>query len=335
MELRLRDESRRWAAVTLDAALYGGACRWHDGWWTRSVDTSGVRRLEYKFWVTTRDGRCSSMLDPLCHNVVHTGFGDKSEWRARGYREPGWLSADAVRGRMTTTVFPSTLAGGIPARVWIPVGLRTADPAPLLWCHDGSGYVDGADITQWAGAHIAAGDLPPFRLVLADARQRMSWYSGSAAYLRSARNALTALTDRYAVHGPVAVLGSSLGGLTSLLLAAGDSRIGAVLSQSGSFFEPGPRGRSDAGFRWYPRISSLVRELKSAPPPRHTLSVALTWGAAEGNRGNNERMAAALTRRGWDVRAAELPGQHTMTDWRDGFDPILPNLLRDSWGAQG
>lgn len=326
---RLPDPDRRWSQVSLDAGPVGGPCRFVDGGWERTVSPDGIQRLEFAFGVGRRGRR---VLNPD-YDVVETDFGPRSVWHRSDYREPGWLSAPATPGRLTTLELPSALAAPLAVRMWTPSGLRSRDPAPVLWCHDGSGYLDHARIDRWAGSHIAAGTLPAFRIVLADASRRMQWYSGSPGYLRTVRRALGALQERFPSDAPVAVAGASLGGLTSMLVGMRDPRVGVVFSQSGSFFDA-RIDKSDNAFRWFDRITREVAGI-SATTVRNDLHIGMVCGAREGNERLNTPLALGLMNSGWDVAYERFDDLHNWTGWRDSLDPMLPNLLREAWSAVG
>lgn len=328
LTLRLPDPERRHGGVALDAGVGGGPCRYRAGGWERRVDVTDLWRLEYAFVV----GRGQRILDPSAAETIQTDFGPRSVWLRADYEVPDWLGAPAVRGRLTTMQLPSALAHPLTVRVWQPNGMGRR-PAPLVWCHDGSGYLRHAQIRQWAGAQISAGRLPPMRVVLADAPRRMQWYSGSELYVRSFRMGLEALRSRYSVVGHVAVIGASLGGLTSMLLAMREPRIGVVLSQSGSFFDA-RIDDSDRGFRWFDRITKRVERVR-VTRPRDDLLIGMTCGAREGNAVLNRRLASDLTANGWHVDFRLHPDLHNWTSWRDSLEPILSNALQNSWSAVG
>lgn len=325
---RLPDPQRRWASVRLEAGPFSGPCRYVNGHWQRAVRPDGLWRLEFGFDV----GRGRRRLDPSLP-TIDTDFGRRSLWTRADYREPPWLTAETIGGQLSTLSLPSALSAPLQVRVWTPSGLRRRDPAPLLWCHDGSGYLDHARIDRWAGAHIAAGGLPPLRIVLADAPRRMQWYSGSPGYLRSVRLAFDALEQIYRINAPIAVAGASLGGLTSMLVGMRDPRVGAVFSQSGSFFDP-RIDDSDSSFRWFDRIAREVSGI-SATRLRTDLRIGMVCGAREGNQPLNERLALGLRSSGWKVLYEAFPDLHNWTGWRDSLDPMLANLLREAWSAVG
>ncbi|WP_052594151.1 alpha/beta hydrolase [Luteipulveratus mongoliensis] len=336
MILRLPDPDRTYRAVDLDSPGLGGPCTWRAGEWQRRIGRPQTQRIEYVFRATGPRGQVTSVLDPGARRTVQTSFGPRSVWESSRYRAPDWLAEPGVVGSMTALELPSALAHPLPVTVWVPRGLRARQPAPLLWCHDGPEYAERADLVQWAAAQVRIRTLPPFRLVLAQPMRRLQWYAGSPGYLRSVDRAVVALRERYAVRAPLAFMGASLGGLTSMLVAMRRDDVGAVLSQSGSFFDPELDGQ-EAAFGGFGRIVAEVAALRegrwrrTAPGP----AIALTCGRHEENIANNRAMARALRRRGVDVELTEVADLHNYVAWRDALDPIWPNLLRQTWSATG
>jgi enterochelin esterase family protein len=51
----------------------------------------------------------------------------------------------------------------------------------------------------------------------------------------------------------------------------------------------------------------------------------------EENLANNQAVAAALARQGYDVRLDVVPDAHNWVAWRDALDPHLGELLRSLW----
>ena len=108
---------------------------------------------------------------------------------------------------------------------------------------------------------------------------------------------LARLRQDYAVAGKVAVLGASLGGLTALLAGLHASReVGAVFSQSGSFFQVrhDDRHESVTTFPHYWRIAQRVQAILDMRHTDRPLRIGLTCGALEENAPNNASMASAL-----------------------------------------
>lgn len=233
----------------------------------------------------------------------------------------------------TSHELPSAFAGPQQVQVCSPRGLASSDSAPLLWVHDGPAYAEQAGLLEW----VAAGDLPPMRVVLAAVRRRSQWYSASPRYLHSFSSGLTAVQQLYAVRSPAVVMGASLGGLTSLLVGLADARVGAVFAQSGSYFT----ARTDAQestFAHFERITAAVAAAVTTPPreragqqDRAPLQVEMTCGTGEENFANNLEMVHALNGAGVATRLTEVDGGHDYPSWRRAFDPTLATLLKDTW----
>ena len=201
--------------------------------WHLNLPRPILSRLEYRFAVA-RGEDISVILDEANPVRVRTAFGERSVLELPGYAPPWWLDADQVEGWYD----PFTLSGEtfveVPVTVWSPLSLAPGTSAPLLLVHDGPEYDQLSSITAYSAALIAAGTLPPHRLALAHPVLRDAWYSGSPAYLRTiAQAGLARIEERYAVSGPVVVMGASLGGLTALLVGLLAPQIGGVFAQSG------------------------------------------------------------------------------------------------------
>ena len=291
--------------------------------------------------VTPRHGE--PVLDPENPVTVRTAFGDRSVLEMPGYSAPWWLLAPRVEGRLDPHTLRGETTHEVPVTVWSPVDLPDDDPAPMLLVHDGAEYDQLAGITAYSGALVAAGQLPPHRLALAHPVIRDAWYSGSPQYLRTiAAAGLDGLGERYAVRGPVVVVGASLGGLTALLLGLlAAPRVGGVYAQSGSFFQV-RHDEAESGYRYFGRISRSVQAVLDMRHAEHPLTVGMSCGALEENVANNRDMAAALRRAGHDVALREVPDLHNYTAWRDALDPgltdderrtVLELIAKGSYGS--
>ncbi len=225
----------------------------------------------------------------------------------------------------------SAFRGSLPVEVLCPEGLPGDVAVPLLWVHDGPAYDRQAGLSQWLGARIDNGDLPQVRVVLGDVRRRTQWYSASPRYLRSFTMGLTQVKEFYSVREPVAVMGASLGGLTSLLAGLSDQRVGGVFAQSGSFFTPQSDGQ-ESGFARFDRITRAVQDVTGWHAGGRKLQVEMTCGASEENVFNNRLMATELAGVGVQVRLREVEGGHDYPSWNAALEPSLPQLLQRIWG---
>jgi len=299
--------------------------------WVLDLPRPGVQRLEYRLAVARGD-EVEVVLDPANAVSVPTAFGDRSVLELPGYAPPWWLSAPTVEGRQEALSLAGETAAAVPVTVWSPVALPDDEPAPLLLVHDGAEYDRLARITTYCGALMAGGRLPSHRVALAHPVMRDAWYSGSPQYLRTIAEAgLDRLGERYAVRGPVVVVGASLGGLTALLLGLlAAPRVGGVYAQSGSFFQV-RHDDSERGYRYFGRISRSVQTVLDMRHAEHPLVVGMSCGALEENVANNRDMATALRRAGHQVTLREVPDLHNYTAWRDALEPGLTDVLARAW----
>jgi enterochelin esterase-like enzyme len=320
LTFRVADPDRRYVAVRLssDLPLDGKFQRDGDDW-VLELDPPGIARLEYELDVQLADGTTETILDPDNPNRAPGAFGDKSVMLTPGYEPPAWLEADAVAGETTDLSLRARgLGTAMPVRLWDGGG------GPLLVAHDGPELDALAGLTQYSGAMIAAGELPPHRVALLSPGPRDEWYSGSARYARAlADDVLPALNP----VDPVG-MGVSLGAL-AMLHAHVRTPFAGLFLQSGSFFVL----RHDAHEHRHPRFRRIIRVTRELqrdagiPEP-----VVMTCGFAEENRANNRLMAAALAAQEFHVQLHEVRDMHNYTAWRDALHPHLTRLLAEVWG---
>lgn len=327
-------------SLDCDSVIPGGREFTHVGdGWELALPRPDLQRIEYRFVVTrsVEDGVATeTILDPDNPIMVETAFGARSVMEMPGYAVPSWLSLPSVAGVFTPIALEGETVDDVPVTVWAPEGTE-GQALPLLLVNDGPEYDQLASLTQYSGAMIASGVLPPHRLALAHPVLRDAWYSGSPKYLRTiAGQGIARLHEQAPIEGPVVVMGASLGGLTALLVGLLDvEEIGGVFSQSGSFFQT-KHDDQESSYKYFGRISRRVQEVIDTREAVRPLRVGMTCGGLEENAANNRDMAAALRRAGHHVTHDEVADLHNYTAWRDALDPHLTEVLRDVWGdAQG
>jgi enterochelin esterase family protein len=330
--LRVDDPEQRYAAVRLwsDLPLRERDFRRDDGAWVLRLPPMQLERLEYLLEVRCHDGTTEVMLDPGNPRSAPGAFGDKSVAVGMGYRPPAWLDGIALEGKLEHVAI-RVQGHDLDVGVWSPPG---DDRLPLLVAHDGPEYAELASLIRYAGAMMARGVLPRFRVALLPPGDRDEWYSASAVYGRALTyRILPALRDLVPVAGLPIGMGASLGALAMLQAQrAWPGTFAGLFLQSGSFFVR----RFDSHESGFPRYGRVVRfvggvlRARSHPEP---LPTAMTCGAEEENVHNNRLMAAALSAQGYDASLHELPDLHNYTSWRDAFDPHLTRLLTRLWGA--
>lgn len=329
---RVPDPDGRWAAVRLASDIPAPQRDFErrDGEWVLELpEELRLQRVEYELEVEHPDGGKEWIADPSHETRAPGAFGEKSVLEADSYEAPWWLGAPTIDATVEKVPLGIAMRRRVNADVWGP---ETDEPLPALLAHDGPEYDHLARLTRWAGAMIADGKLPPFRLVMLPPGDRDNWYSASEGYAKAfAQILVPTLRDRIGVQGPLVGMGASLGALAMLHL---HRRFPDVLQglflQSGSFFtaETDPQ---EMGFSRFGRILPFVRGVLRTRGYEHPVPVQMTCGAEEENVHNNRLMAQALARQGYPLDFVENPDMHNYTGWRDTFDPHLTGLCALLW----
>jgi enterochelin esterase-like enzyme len=288
-------------------------------------------RVEYLLELTHADGRREFVLDPSNPLRAPGPFGDKSVLEFPGYEPPAWLAdEDSVTGDLRDfPVRSRRLHITVDAFFWSPADTDPAEPMPLLVVHDGPEYAEYSALLRLLDHLVDFGEVPPLRAALVPPPlDRNEMYSASARYA----NALAAeIVPAFPHDGRVVLMGASLGALASLHAHWRNPGLASGLFlQSGSFF----RQRFDSHesrFPRYGRITRFVGHVHGRTGFVAPIPVTLTCGLAEENLDNNRALAAALERRGFDVRTAGTPDAHNWTAWRDSFHPHLAELMLRAW----
>jgi enterochelin esterase-like enzyme len=327
---RVPDPDGRWTAVRLasDIPAPNRDFERRDRDWVLELPAQlQLHRVEYELEVEHAGGGKEWIADPSHGTRAPGAFGEKSVLEAEQYTPPWWLDAPAVDGLVTRVPLGIAMRRRVTADVWAPVDIPADHPLPALVAHDGPEYDKLARLTQWAAAIIAAGRLPPFRLVMLPPGDRDNWYSASEGYAKAfAQILVPALRDRVAVERPLVGMGASLGALEMLHVHRRfPGVVGGLFLQSGSFFtmETDPQ---EIRFSRFGRITPFVRGVLRTKRFEHPVPTAMTCGAEEENAANNRLMAEALARQGYPVEYVENPDMHNYTNWRDTLDPHLTGL---------
>ncbi|TWD81416.1 enterochelin esterase family protein [Kribbella amoyensis] len=296
------------------------------GWELRLARPS-VHRMEYLFDIAGQGMR----TDPTNPRVVGGAFGDHSWLPLPGYVEPGWIQTEPIASTLTPLPVADTPVGTVETQVWAPEGIGPSYELPLLLAHDGPEFASYAGLTHYAGAMVASGSLPPFRLALLRPTTRNPWYAANADYATAlTQQVLPAIQSQYKSRVPV-LMGASLGALAALYAEWNHpGTFAGLFLQSGSFFTPATDPQ-ESGFEFYAEVTGFVGKVLAAGEPPSRPLVGMTAGTPEENVHNNRVMAAHLTELGLDVRFDETPDMHNFTAWRDVLDPGLTDLVNRVW----
>jgi len=297
--------------------------------WELTIPRPDVWRMEYQLELTHADGGTEHVCDPANPFRAPSAFGEKSELRMPGYREPSWIFGEPSPGGFSeATIQARALGTELAVRIWSPPGSRDDERLPLLVAHDGPEYDELARLTTYLGVLVEGGRLPRLRAALLPPGPRDDWYSGDGAYTRALCLAIVPQLVRSVATSVVVGMGASLGAFAMLhAQRRHPTTFDALFLQSGSFFHP----RLDAHERRFSHYDRIVRSVDGtlrAGGHRSPVPVVMTCGRIEENIANNRMMARALAAQGYDVALRELPDVHNYTAWRDAFDPYLTRLLR-------
>ncbi|HEY6961539.1 MAG TPA: alpha/beta hydrolase-fold protein [Gaiellaceae bacterium] len=326
MHFALPDPERQHDEVQLGQEIVrprpGPHFEWEGGAWHLDFPRPEVDRLEYLLGV---DGEW--LPDPGNPLRAPGPFGDKSVVEWPEYAPPAWLDSIADAGPVERF---EVRCRRLVARVQVHL-YSTPDPpavdAPLVIAHDGPEYAEYASLTRFLDVMSWEERIPPLRAALIQPVDRDETLSASALYAGAlVRELIPAITKR-APHGCRIGMGASLGALAMLHAHRRHPKaFDGLLLQSGSYFRQ-RWDKYESGFERYRRITRFVGTVLNAQTFERPIPVAITVGAGEENRANNEAVAEALTRQGYPAWLALIRDAHTWTCWRDAFDPHLPALI--------
>jgi enterochelin esterase family protein len=295
---------------------------WRDGAWRLTFPRGEVDRMEYLLGI---DG--SFVPDPANPLRARGPFGDKSVIEWPEYEPPAWLGTIADAGPIEAF---EVRCRRLVARVQVLLYSTPEPPgsdAPLLVVHDGPEYAEYAGLTRFLDAMSWEERIPPLRAALIQPVDRNETYSASALYAGALVREVLPAISRRAPHSKRIGMGASLGALAMLHAHRRHPKaFDGLLLQSGSFF----RQRSDkyeSGFPRYRRITRFVGTVLRGVGDARPIPVAITCGAAEENRANNQAIADALVYQRYPSWISVGRDAHTWTGWRDAFDPHLPTLV--------
>lgn len=329
----LADRNRRLSAVRLEQELgIGGLVFTRERTqWSLRIPRPPVDRMEYLFAIEDANGRQATITDPGNPFRAPGAFGDKSVLAFPGYAPPDWLDAKTVDSTTSEFSVPAPqLDSEVTGIVWSPAELDDRTAAPLLVVHDGPEFASLGGFTEYLGAMIARGAVPPCRAALISPGERNDWYSANPDYAGTLISAVLPVLPPASRRIGVGV---SLGALA--MLHAHRMHPGSfdgLLLQSGSFFTPDLDGQesSFSGFRQVTEFVASVLDATSDPAPVPT---TVTCGVAEENLANNQRMASKLADLGYDVSLHAVRDAHNYTAWRDALDPHLTDLIHTVTGS--
>jgi enterochelin esterase family protein len=205
--------------------------------------------------------------------------------------------------------------------IWTPAGAQDA-ALPAILVQDGQAFMRIGQVTRVLDALLAAGRVPPVRLVLIEPVDRETEYMWSEAYQAFVLDELLPqLAERTPGVTGLYLLGASLGGLASATLAlARPGLFSGVATLSGAFLgSPAQRDAYASDESW------LLEQIRggAALPGRWFIATGTIEWLAEVNRD----AATALQQRGVQLEFQERHAGHNWTNWRNLLAGALTHLL--------
>jgi enterochelin esterase-like enzyme len=307
-----------------------------DGRWRLTLARpAGADRLEYLLRLTYRTGRVS-MTPDLTNPLRAPGpFGNKSVIEFPGYEPPEWVGDDeAASGSLRELPLETLrLSRTLPTLLWSAADTDPARPLPLLLVHDGPEYADYSAFVRLLDHLVDFGEVPEMRAaLLPPPGNRNEAYSASARYANAlAADVLPAIVSHAPTDRPPVLMGASLGALAALHAHfRTPGFVGGLFLQSGSFFSR-RYDIHEERFGRFARITRFVGQVHGRKGFAPRIPTTITCGCVEENLDNNRALAAALLRRGWDVRTFWNRDAHNWIAWRDAMHPHLAELLLRAW----
>jgi enterochelin esterase family protein len=282
-------------------------------------------RIDYKFYVDRL-----WMLDPLNARTITGGFGDNSEFSMPDYVPPSEI-AEAMfpqRGTVdvhefTSDILPSTRK----IQVYMPYGSRpdstgvaaNPGPYPVVFVQDGGEYITLASMVNVLDNIIRRGRIPPIIAVFIDPFDRNYEYWLNADYERLLiEEIMPFIRVRYDVStrpDDTAIMGASLGGAISFMIAMNHPEIfGMCGSQSGAF-----------------EVDDGKLLMQAEESPKQLVDFYIDCGKFGDLLSENRRMQTILTEKGYRLKYQEFNEGHSWGNWRAHIDDMLVFF----WGRRG
>lgn len=269
-------------------------------------------RVEYKYIV---DGKWD--LDPLNPNEMDNGVGGENNiLEMPGYRPSTLTAGDGMT--MEKVELESEKFGKIIRQVYMPPSstVPATQRLPVLYFHDGGDYILRAKAVQTQRNLVKAGKVKPFMMVFLSPNNRNKEYWANDEWADYLANEIVPAVDM--LHGTIAnrdgraVIGASLGGITSLNIALRHpdkfSRIGA---QSASFWVDNER---------------VVKGLEKLDAAKTKFRFYIDDGVFEGVD-DSRRVNVMLRAKGYPVTYIEGQTGHNWTAWRDRLADAFVALM--------
>lgn len=276
-------------------------------------------RLDYKFVLNDKEW----IFDPMNPRRIEGGVGANSTFAMPGYAPPPELApGPSLRhGTIENFSFASHILNNTrQVKIYLPWGYRdTRERYKTLYVQDGLDYLNLGKINEIVDAMIDEKEIAPIVMVLVPPVDRDKEYLANADFARAfATELVPAIDAKYrtkADGGSRAVMGSSLGGLISIMIAGQYPQVFAnCAGQSSAVF-----GDTD--------LDKLVTAPKDAVRFHLDVGTYETSVFKINLLESNRRLRDSLQSRGYMLEYTEVHEGHSWGNW----PARIPQALRFFW----
>ena len=296
--------------------------------WQVRLRVPGTARIEYRLAITD-NGRIHQVNDPLNPPVAANPFGSNSVLVGPDYRLPWFVREppEPARGQLhEVRVASAALGRRHHYHVYLPEDFKARSGHPVLMVHDGSDFLNYADLAGCLDRLIDSGAVANLAAVLLDPWNRVAEYGANPAHSRHLVSEVLPHVVRRLRLQPTAVgaLGSSLGAVAALAAAWHHPKaFSAVALLSGSF------AHTLGGDRTADVFASIVDFVAAfeADPRLANTSVYQSVGRYEGLSDLNRRIGPIIGAAAARHRYQETWDGHHWRSWRDRLGDALAFLF--------
>jgi len=294
-------------------------------------------RLEYTFGIIYKNGKSVIRSDPFNPSEAWCPFGPKSVLMTKQYKIPDWSvhREDIAHGILDEHEIKSTFLGDRRTfYVYLPARPPLNHNYPVLLIHDGTDYMNFAQILDVLDNLIADGEMAPVLTVFTVPGNRNEEYSCTPkhpAFL--VKELLPWIRNEYAATNSreqTGLMGASFGAVAFVYTAYQyPDDVGLLLLQSGSLrfqdvirapalFEP---------LDEFDRITFFLENEFFPDGPKRNQHIFLSCGTYEPILSYNRDFSTEMQRLGHTIKYNESHDGHNWISWRDQFGIGLPYLF--------
>jgi len=273
-------------------------------------------RLDYKI-----NNGTEWILDPLNLKIRQGGYGPNSELSMPDYLPPvetefhDHIKHGTIKGYTFTS---QILKNERNIQVYLPPGYENStEEYPVMYVHDGSEYLELANMRNILDYCIDQKICQPMVVVFVDYVDRMSEYWLNSEFkMMFVQEIIPLFEKEFKIKNEAefrGVMGTSLGGVTSIYFAESHPDIfGFVGGQSSALW-----------------IEDLTTVKLVASTKKNTIRYYLDVGTFEGENilKNNRDLRYLLVTKGNSVKYHEYNEAHSWGNWRAHVDDILHNFM--------